>query len=200
MPFHPEGRAIPERLVTDEFVLRPVKATDAEADLDALMSSRETLRIWDQSDWPSDDFTIEENRGDLKEHEADHEAGTAFTYTVMDAAGTRCLGCVYLYPLGSILRNMGVPDEDVAGVGDFEAYVTFWVRESELAGGLERRLLEELLAWFDGEWSFQGIALGTNTEDVRQMSLFRESGFEPKWRRPIPGRDAQYLTCTAGGE
>lgn len=200
MPFHPEDRVIPERLATDEFVLRPLSAADVEADYDALVSSREMLRVWDQSDWPSDEFTLEENRGDLEEHESDHKAGNAFTYTVTDAAGARCLGCVYLYPLGSILRNMGVPDEEAADVGDFDAYVTFWVRESEIEGGLERRLLTALLAWFEREWSFDRIALGTNTADVRQMTLFSEFGFAPKWQRPIPDRGAEYIVSTIDGE
>ena len=196
MAFHPENVVVPGGLTTDEFVLRPLTAADAGLDYDAVVSSRETLRIWDQSDWPSDDFTLEENRGDLEEHESDHKAGDAFTYTVTDAAGTRCLGCVYLYPLGSILRNMGVPDEELAGVGELEAYVTFWVRESELEGGLEARLLEALFEWFEREWSFDRIALGTNTADARQMSLFREFGFTPRWQRPIPDRGAEYVICT----
>ena len=69
MRFYPEIASIPERLMTDEVLVRPLRATDAEADFEALMSSQEMLREWDQSDWPSDDFTLEENRADLAEHE-----------------------------------------------------------------------------------------------------------------------------------
>jgi hypothetical protein len=182
-------------LTTEDVVLRPLRSTDAEADLEALMSSREMLRTWDQSDWPSDDFTLEENQEDLEEHESDHAARRAFTYTVLDPSEQRCLGCVYLYPLKLALGRMGADDETLADVGERDAYVTFWVRESELAGGLEGRLLAALLSWFDEEWSFSRIALGGNTADGRQLSLFEDFGFTGRWQFPIPRRDAQYVVC-----
>jgi RimJ/RimL family protein N-acetyltransferase len=182
-------------MTTAEVVVRPLSVSDAEADYEALMSSRESLRVWEQGEWPSDDFTLEENRSDLKEHEDDHAAGRAFTYTVTDPANEKCLGCVYLYPLGSVLRTMGAGDADVEDVGDYEAYVTFWVRESQLAGGLERRLLQGLIDWLDRDWAFRRIAFGTNTADTRQMALLAESGFKPRWRFPVPGREAEYVVC-----
>jgi hypothetical protein len=169
--------------------------SDAEADYEALMSSREMLRVWNQSEWPSEGFTLEENRSDLEEHESDHEAGRAFTYTVTDPRDERCVGCVYVYPLESALRSMGASDAELAEVGDFEAHVTFWVRESELAGGLERRLLGDLVDWFNREWRFRRIAFGSNTEDARQMTLLADAGFKPRWRFAVPGRDAAYVVC-----
>jgi len=193
MGFYPEERDVPARLVCEDVLIRPIRASDAEADYQALISSREMLRVWDQSDWPADDFTIDENRAELAEHEADHQARTAFTFTVMDRAEQRCLGCVYLYALGPILEQLGVPAADRADVNEPEAYVTFWVRESEVAREFDRELLAELLRWFDAEWAFQRIALGTNTADVRQQSLFRDAGFAERWRAPVSGRDSAYL-------
>ncbi len=195
MLFYPEKADVPERLTTDEVVVRPLRSTDAEADYDALMSSREMLRVWDQSDWPSDEFTLEENRADLAEHESDHASRRAFTYTVTDPAEERCLGCVYIYPLEPILKSVGESEGELADVGDFEAYVTFWVRESELAGGLERRLLAGLIDWFDREWAFGRVAFGTNSADARQISVLGEMGFETKWRYPVPGRATDYVIC-----
>lgn len=198
MKFYPDDARVPSGMTTDEVVLRPLGASDVEADYEALMSSREMLRVWEQSEWPSDDFTLEENRNDLEEHESNHASGRAFTYTVTDPGDQRCLGCVYVYPLGSVLRNMGASDEENEDVGDFEAYVTFWVRESELAGGLERRLLGNLVDWFDREWAFRRIAFGSNTGDARQMALLAEAGFMPRWRFPIPGREEEYVVCLRG--
>jgi len=191
--FYPKDATIPTRMSTGDVLLRPLRASDAEADLEALMASREMLRVWDQSDWPSDDFRLEENRDDLAEHEADHEAGRAFTYTVVDANDGRCVACVYVYPLESTLRAMGADDTELKDVGDHEAYVTFWVRESELSGGLERRLLDALVTWFDDEWSFRRLAFGSNTADTRQLGLLKERGFRPEWEFPVPSRDASYV-------
>lgn len=42
---------------TREFVLRPIKASDAAADFDAVMDSRADVIGWEQTGWPADDFT-----------------------------------------------------------------------------------------------------------------------------------------------
>ena len=49
----------PAGLETHEFRLRPLRASDAQLDFDAVIASREFLRVWEQSDWPADDFTVE---------------------------------------------------------------------------------------------------------------------------------------------
>ena len=90
---------------------------------------------------------------------------------------------------------MGAAAVDLAEIGAFEAYVTFWVRESALAGGLERRLLSQLVDWFDNEWAFRRITLGTHTGDDRQHALFRALGFVERWQFPVPGRDSAYVVC-----
>ncbi len=41
--------AIPERLATQEFILRPLVAADVELDYAAVMESKEQLRPWEQT-------------------------------------------------------------------------------------------------------------------------------------------------------
>jgi hypothetical protein len=82
---------VPAVLRTEEFVLRPIVADDAELDYAAVMETREYLRLWRQTTWPEDDFTVEENRKDLVECEERHLAGRAFTYTVLHPCGSECL-------------------------------------------------------------------------------------------------------------
>src|SRR5215218_4357264 len=86
-----------DELRTDEFLLRPIRESDAELDYDAVMESREFLRLWEQSTWPEDDFTVEANRADMAKLERRHAEGESFTYTVMNLEETRCLGCVYIF-------------------------------------------------------------------------------------------------------
>ncbi|WP_296197110.1 DUF5655 domain-containing protein [uncultured Microbacterium sp.] len=47
-------RTIPTGLATDEFALRPIRASDASRDYTAVMETRVDLRIWEQSSWPED--------------------------------------------------------------------------------------------------------------------------------------------------
>lgn len=98
MPFTDSTEPVPAELRAEEFFLRPIVADDAEMDYAAVMETREHLRLWRQSTWPEDDFTVEANREDLIELEQRHAAHRAFTYTVLDSDGTECLGCVYVYP------------------------------------------------------------------------------------------------------
>lgn len=193
MQFYPEDAEVPSRLEADGFVLRPLRAADVDLDYEALMDSRETLRVWNQSDWPSDDFTREENLEDLAQHEREHGERSAFTFTVVDPAESECLGCVYLYPLDAILRSVGADEEALGAVADGEAYATFWVRRSRLADGLDERLLAALVDWFGSEWRFTRVVFGSNSEDERQLDLLAAAGFRRLWEFPIPEREARYV-------
>jgi RimJ/RimL family protein N-acetyltransferase len=162
----PEGRR------SDRVLLRPLRAGDVAADYEAVMSSPAMLRRWSQSDWPADDFTLAENLADLQRHEREHEEGVAFTFTVLDPEQTRCLGCVYLQPLR--------PEEAAWGAGArHAARVAFWVRESEIATGLDRHLLELMREWLRDSWSFDRVVFSASPDDVRQVRLLGEAGLAP---------------------
>ncbi|MBU1049137.1 hypothetical protein KKG90_03830 [Candidatus Bipolaricaulota bacterium] len=193
MAFYPEGLAVPAWLEQSEVIVRPIHASDAAADFEALMSSRIMLRMWDQSEWPTDDFTVGRNRADLERHELEHEMREAFTFTVMDPTQTSCLGCVYVHGLKSVLIAMGAEVRDLKRVRQSDACVTFWIRESRLADGLDRRFAQHIIDWFDMHWAVSQMALGTNTADRAQCTLFNDLGFAETWRFPIPGSDQSYL-------
>ena len=84
MTFYPDDAPVPNVLRGDEFVLRPLRATDVDLDYEAVMASQEALRRGSGGEWPRPDFTLEENLADLQGHEADFHARRGFTYTVMD--------------------------------------------------------------------------------------------------------------------
>jgi RimJ/RimL family protein N-acetyltransferase len=98
MSWYPADRTVPEERRTARLALRPLLAADVAADYDAVMASAPMLRAWSQSEWPADDFTLAENLEDLRRHEREHLERAAFTYTVREPQGVRCLGCVYLQP------------------------------------------------------------------------------------------------------
>ncbi len=143
MPLYPADAPIPEELRTEEFHLRPLGPGDNDLDYEAVMATQETLRR--HGEWPRPGFTPEENLEDLEGHAADFLARTGFTYTVLEPGGTRCLGCVYLYPLADTLRHQGADDETVARIGDYEASAWFWLRPDAVAADLDRRLVAALL-------------------------------------------------------
>jgi RimJ/RimL family protein N-acetyltransferase len=164
MEFHPPDAVVPAELRTERLLLRPLRVTDVERDYQAVMSSAAMLRIWSQTDWPADDFSLAENRDDLERHEREHRERKAFTFTVLDPGATRCLGCVYLTPLD--------PDRAALCEGaSCAANAGFWVRAAEIENELDRHLLEALREWLGSEWSFDRVLFTISARDERQAEL-----------------------------
>lgn len=179
--FYPENAIVPETLQTEEFLVRPLKATDVELDYDAVITSRAELFLRSAGNWPREGFTLEENLADLIQHEQEHLARLAFTYTVMNPAQTVCLGCLYINPLRQLLQRAALSVEHISADS---AYVTFWVRQSHLADHLDKRLLQALIAWFQAEWVFSQVAFVAQKAQVRQIRLFEETGMQLQYTLP----------------
>lgn len=194
MPVAYSRGPVPAGLRTDEFLLRPIVADDAEADHAAVMETREYLRLWEQSTWPEDDFTVEADRRDLVELEERHAEGRAFTYTVLDADGRECLGCVYVFPTGaSFLAKSTVTP--VAGVAweEVELVAYFWVRRTRMANGLDERLLAALRAWFADEWRVPRAVFVTNEQFTQQVDVLRRTDLTLQFELVEPGKPGTYL-------
>lgn len=194
MPFTDSTEPFPAELRTDEFTLRPIVADDAEMDHAAVMDTREHLRLWRQSTWPEDDFTVEANREDLIDLEERHAAHRAFTYTVLEPGGTRCLGCVYVFPTSAtfLTRSTVIP----VGEDDWEdvdAVVFFWVRSSRTESGMDERLLSALRAWFHEVWSLEKTVYATSETFTQQVELLDRTDLSLKFEVLEPGKAGRRL-------
>jgi RimJ/RimL family protein N-acetyltransferase len=136
---------IPRVLETQRLRLRPLTIHDAVKDFDAVMTSR--AEIWELfgpgSGWPAETLSLEQDLIDLAWHQKEFEIGGSYTYTVESLDASQVLGCVYIFP----------PTQ--AGV---DADVFYWVRSSELAGGLPEHLWEHLRRWLGNDWGFKRLA------------------------------------------
>ncbi|MFC4334722.1 N-acetyltransferase [Salininema proteolyticum] len=194
MPFTDLQIDIPQGLSTDEFVLRPITTGDAEMDYEAVMESRDYLRKWEQSTWPEDDFTVAANLKDLQELERRHSAQQAFTYTVVDPPGTRCLGCVYfMAPNAGMFTKSEITPVRSEQWEDYEAMVYFWVRKSHLASGTDRALLDSLRPWIDLEWKFQRRLFITNEQFTQQVDMIERAGLQLRFTIKEPDNPGTYL-------
>lgn len=184
----------PDGLTTDSFTLRPIVAADAELDYAAVMESREYLRTWEQTGWPTDDFTVAANREDLEKLERRHANREAFTYTVMNLAQTECLGCVYLMPTNARM----FAGARITPVGDhrwedFEAAVYFWVRRSRLEMATDRTLLDVLRIWLAEDWNFQGHLIVTSELFTQQVAMIRLTDLQLRFTVEEPDKPGRYL-------
>ena len=194
MAFNNDDFHAPAGLRTDEFLLRPILASDAALDYEAVMASKEYLRPWEQSGWPADDFTVEANREDLRKLERWHAAGERFTYTVLDPTGTQCLGCVYPLPTGArLFAKKEIAAIDGARWSAYEAAVYFWIRTSRLADGLDRRLLDALGPWLEDAWHIEHHLIVTNEQVAQQVSLIESTGRRLRFRLTDPRQPGKSL-------
>lgn len=185
---------VPTSLATDEFVLRPITAADAARDHEAVMETRADLRVWEQSTWPADDFTVEANREDLVDLERRHAEGRAFTFTVVDPADTECLGCVYVFaPTASFLAQSTVTPLSSEVWLEQDAVVYFWVRATRAATGMDERLLAALRPWFRDEWHMVRTVYVTNELFTHQVELLERAGLTPVFRFTEPDKPGPYV-------
>ncbi|HEX5121211.1 MAG TPA: hypothetical protein VFW65_39000 [Pseudonocardiaceae bacterium] len=194
MPFTDSTEPVPAELRTDEFAWRPIVVGDTERDYAAVMDSREHLRLWRQSTWPEDDFTVEANRKDVIELEERHAAHRAFTYTVLDPDGTRCLGCVYVFPTSATFLSKStvtpIGDDEWA---DVDAVIFFWTRPSEMASGMDERLLAALRAWFTDEWKLAKTVYVTSEQFTQQVELLNRTDLTLKFELFEPDKPRKRL-------
>ena len=195
----------PAELRTDEFVLRPIRASDAEFDYDAVMESKEFLLKWEQTGWPEDDFTVEANREDLVRLQQRHINGESFAYTVDSPSADQCLGCVYLFPTHSkLFTKAQFTSLGGARWSDFELAAYFWVRKSRMIDQLDERLLKALDLWLQQEWHVMRHLVVTRELVEQQVALIESSGRSLHFELAYPNKSGKELAfawpSTALGE
>ncbi len=143
--FVPDSATVPSGLETTDFRIRMLTIFDVVKDYDAVMTSSDHLKgeFGPKDAWPSPELTLEQDLIDLGWHQKEFQMGSSFAYTVMSLDESRCLGCLYVDP---------------SGKEGYEAEVILWVRQSEVANGLDEKLFSAVRQWLANEWWFKTVA------------------------------------------
>jgi len=145
--FIPKDFKIPEGLETDRFLLRMLTVNDVKLDYDAVMTSIEHLQktqpFGPNHKWPTKDLSYEQDLIDLGWHQKEFQRKTSFAYTMMNLDETECLGCMYIYPSDN---------------PNYDAIIMMWVRQSEVANGLDEILFSSVKKWIQDKWPFKKVA------------------------------------------
>lgn len=177
MVWYGDDRPVPRETSTRNLRLQVLRPEHAERDYAALMEDPAALRRWSASTWPSDVFTLDENVEDLSAHEREWEAREAFAYTVLSADAARCEGCVYIEPYDSSQWHPRIAPASAAPETDeHAAVVTWWVRPTAVARGLDDELLVELMRWLRADWHFSEAFFLVNQDRPRDLLLHRDAG------------------------
>ena len=168
MTLVPTSYDVPAGLETEQFRLRPLRTSDALAHYDALMTSLSHLRgaYYRTPDWPARDLSYSDNHVHVAWHDKERDLKKSFAFVVTSTDGSGYLGNVYVDP------------GDKSGI---DATVTVWVRESELATGLDAVLYRDVRSWIAADWPFQTVAY-----PEREYTVNLWNALPPKSRPFVP--------------
>jgi hypothetical protein len=125
-------------LVTGQH-LRPIRATDVDLDLPAVMGSRD--RLWtiygEAWGWPPVGMTREQDLEDLVHHEAEIDTHESFNYALFDADESELLGCVYIDPPVKV---------------GADAEISWWVVDRLVGSEIEAALDSAVPQWISADW------------------------------------------------
>jgi RimJ/RimL family protein N-acetyltransferase len=119
--------------------LRPIRASDVDLDMSAVMGSQPRLwRIFGKAwGWPPATMTHEQDRQDLARHEAEIARHESFNYALFDEAESELLGCVYIDP----------PEKLGA-----DAEISWWVVDRLVGSDVEAALTDFVPTWIATAW------------------------------------------------
>lgn len=162
-PFVPIDFSVPTVVDEPDFVLKKLTTGVVKLDYDAVMSSKQSLRkIFNANDtWPTDDMTLDDNYNDLRMHQTEFDKREAFAYTVLSSDEKTCLGCVYIDPGDKI---------------QYDAYVYYWVRDSEKVNGLDQKIGKFIRKWLSDSWPFQRPVFPGRDFSWEDWALYLETG------------------------
>ena len=183
MGFREQGIEPAQGFTRDGFIVRPLTPSDVALDYDAVMSSRDFLIHWEQDPpYPPEDFSVEDNLKDLEKMFRAHQHGSRYTYTVMNAAETEVLGCVYLIPNDDrMYLTAEVTSHDGTNLATVDATVSFWVRPSTWDDGFEREVLGAILEWLQSDWSIKRPVIITNEHLLHQIATIEGYGLTQRF-------------------
>jgi hypothetical protein len=175
MSLNPNMLEVPIRLKTADFVVHRQRTSDNGLDFDAVMSSKQILREWSDSEWPEDDFSLEQNGQDIAEHIADHEQNSDYGFSIFTPGEDRLLGSLYLNVVGQLLENYPTDPMTLARLLEFDVRVEYWLR-SGVGPELEVRFVQAVIKWLEDAWWFERPIFGSRKDMISRRSLYAELG------------------------
>lgn len=128
-PLVPPSFDIPQEYRDEGFLLKPLTIDHADQDYLAVSEI-------------SPGLTKHQNLIDLGWHQKEFQKKSSFTYTVLTSDGTKCLGCVYIYPSSN---------------PQYDAEISMWVIKSWSTVGGDKILLDTVKHWVNSSWPFKHV-------------------------------------------
>ncbi len=141
----------PEHARLGKYVLHPLSPSDVEVDCNAVNENAALIRRTRGGTWPQGPITLDEDLGDLQEHQRQFGEREAFAYVVEHAGNGEYAGCLYIYP-----PHHPFDDTDKSSMPEnADAAVSFWVTQAAYDAGVYGDLCRLVPDWLQEAWPFQ---------------------------------------------
>ena len=160
-PLVPSTFEIPLKVETDDFILRPLTVDRFHLDFESYMSSIEHLQktfdlegeqiVLDGEIWPANsdvEFAVIDAAWCHMEWKIFR---SSFTYTALNKAETKQLGCGYIFP---------------SYKEGYDLRCETWVRADEYENGFGQPFYEWFRAWVEAEWPFSDKVIGWPGQEI----------------------------------
>lgn len=130
----------PLQILRDNYDLEILSEKHNELDYEAWTSSLDTLKgiFGPRNNWPGEVSSIAQNLCDLKKHFDEFQKREAYTYSILNKDGSKCLGCLYIRP---------------TKIKEYSARVDFWFRDDSKA--YENEFYVWLKNWLISYWCLE---------------------------------------------
>jgi RimJ/RimL family protein N-acetyltransferase len=186
MSFYPAELPVPKRLIAPSFIARPLRTRDAALDFEAYMASKDVIHTHSGGIWPTDDFTVEENRILASRHEQDHQERAAFTFILLNPAQTESLGTAYFLPILPFLRHAQADPTLLARTDEQAAMITFWLRGREQESALPSQVVRALHHWLKDQWAFSAYWFRVNSNEGGSLRALESAGLRQRFTVDVP--------------
>jgi len=177
-----------------DFTLVPQAPSHVDADYEAVMSCRRHLRAWSMSEWPEDDFTLEQNREDLAGHIDDARQGLAYGYTVFAPDGKTVWGSLYLNPIEWFRAHYLLDEQADTAFAQGLVEVDYWMlpdREEDVA--FHRLFIETVQAWLVDDWGFERPLSGSRQPMEARRRFLAQIGWQEVLKLPSLDPPARHM-------
>lgn len=176
--------AVPDRIESNELLLRPLQSSDAERFFHSYMGSQAWLYQRLGWSWPTDKSSMEQNQSMVKLHLKQQQEHKAYTYIVVDQQRDMLVGAVYFVPVGEERGRSGT-----INANSYNAEITWWLTEPAVNRSLHNNLFALLTDWLQSGWPWSQVLFPVAESNQPSRAVLENSAA----RKVGYNRDSQEL-------
>jgi RimJ/RimL family protein N-acetyltransferase len=180
------SKAVPKSLKGDQWQLQKLQQTNAALTYEAYLNHPAALLQQSQDRFLPQPYTWQDHTKQIATYEQEHQTHSGFSYTVLNKAGTKCLGMVQVMPLRPFLYYNNAPAHLIIRANHNAAMITYWLAPCPTESNFPCQFIQALQRWFDRTWEFDDYYFRINPSDTHCLTTVADSGLEAHFSLKVP--------------